>query len=108
MASRRHLAALNKALKARGLEGDDVAAPWVALARDLARELDKRAGAISGDRVVADYRAVLHALDRLTFVEVPKVPSNTTKSGRGSTETEGEKPAEVSSLDAFREKWGIT
>jgi len=95
MSSQRHLRALNRSLRARGLEADDVAAPWVELAKDLARDLD--AHGISGVSAgtLGAYRGVLRELRLLGHEKTPQV----------ATAPQSDAPAAApSSLDEFRNR----
>ncbi|WP_067194926.1 hypothetical protein [Microbacterium sp. XT11] len=97
MSSQRHLRALNRSLRARGLDTDDVAAPWVELVKDLARDLDALgiAGVSSG--VLSAYRGVLRELRILGRERTPQ----------GNTAPQGETPlssSTPSSLDEFRSR----
>lgn len=91
MATQRHLRAMNRALKATGADRDPIYAPFVELARDLARQMDSCAGSAS-TRNLAAYRAVLKELGRIGPQAAPTAnASNVTP------------PAEMDRLRAFRE-----
>lgn len=91
MATQRHLRAMNRALKATGADRDPIYAPFVELARDLARQMDSSAGTAS-TRNLAAYRAVLKELGRIRPQPAPApTPANVSP------------PAEMDRLRAFRE-----
>jgi hypothetical protein len=95
MSSQRHLRALNRSLRARGLDVDDVAAPWVELAKDLARDLDAYGiGGVSAGTLGA-YRGVMRELRILGRERAPQ----------SVTAPQGDAPESApSSLDEFRSR----
>lgn len=98
--SQRHLRALNRSLRARGLDVDDLAAPWVVLARDLARELDVHGIAEAPSGVLGAYRGVLRELRTLGRQTAPQAPT----APPAPTATKG---AALSSFDGFRDRKGV-
>jgi hypothetical protein len=98
--SQRHLRALNRSLRARGFDVDDLAAPWVVLARDLARELDAHGIVAAPSGVLGAYRALLGELGTLA----QQAASQPSAAPPAPTATKG---AALSSFDGFRNRKGV-
>lgn len=63
MAAQKHLRAVNRAIRAAGLEEDGIDAPLSELLRDLARKMDRAEGEPS-DRLLAAYLSATKDLSR--------------------------------------------
>lgn len=72
MATQKHLRAVNRAIKAAGLDEEGIDAPLSELLRDLARKMDRSEGEPS-DRLLAAYLSATKDLTR-SMARRPKSP----------------------------------
>lgn len=96
MASQKHLRAVNRSVRASGLDKDDAAAAIVELARDFARQLDAKGINGVSARDLSGYRSVIRMLAQYRNDNRPQI-------GPEAAQEEPEAPsAAVSALDVFR------